>query len=251
MNFIQGLTKLHINQQRQGPGSIDATLNAAKLTGVNAAAPIKIADIGCGTGAAAFDLVQYFINAHITAVDFLPPFLQVLNERARDNKIKHIDTLEASMTDLPFDHEEYDLIWSEGAIYNMGFREGVNKWRPFIKDKGHLVVSEITWLTDERPQAITDYWDEAYPQIATASGKIAQLEAAGYRVKGYFYLDEQCWLANYYGPLEQYYEKFLKDMGGHEELAQQIIDQDTQERELYEQYKDYVSYGVYVAQRFD
>ena len=31
-----------------------------------------------------------------------------------------------------------DLIWSEGAIYNIGFERGLNEWREFLKTGGTL-----------------------------------------------------------------------------------------------------------------
>ena len=34
-----------------------------------------------------------------------------------------VTTLCCSMDNLPFGDEEYDVIWSEGAIYNVGFEE--------------------------------------------------------------------------------------------------------------------------------
>jgi len=37
-----------------------------------------------------------------------------------------------NMENLPFQNEELDLIWSEGAIYNIGFERGLNKWRKFL-----------------------------------------------------------------------------------------------------------------------
>lgn len=244
------LINLHLPQLRQGPGSTEATLAAAKLTGINPSQAISIADIGAGTGASTFDLAKYFINGRVTAVDFLPQFIDTLTARADAQGLgNHITPLVASMTELPFDNDQFDLIWSEGAIYNMGFTEGISAWQPFIKPQGHLVVTEITWLTNARPQALTDYWNNVYPQIATASQKIAQLEQAGYKVKGYFYLDEHCWLDNYYAPLEARHQRFISEAGEHQALAQQVVEADVQEANLYRQYKDYVSYGVYVAQR--
>ena len=250
MTDLDLLINLHLPQQRQGPGSTEATIGAAKLTGINPSQAISIADIGAGTGASTFDLAKYFINGRVTAVDFLPQFIDTLATRANSLGLSnHISPLVASMTELPFDDAQFDLIWSEGAIYNMGFNEGITAWQRFIKPNGHLVVSEITWLTDQRPQALTDYWHREYPQIATASQKIAQLEQAGYRVKGYFYLDEHCWLDNYYAPLAARHEAFVAQQGSHQALAQQIVDADKREADLYKTYKDYVSYGVYVAQR--
>ena len=52
------------------------------------------------------------------------------------------------MDDLPFEREEFDIVWSEGAVYNMGFRKGVNYWKDFIKDGGILAVTELSWITE-------------------------------------------------------------------------------------------------------
>ena len=45
-----------------------------------------------------------------------------LNVRSEKLGVKEkISTIEKSMDDLPFNNEELDIIWSEGAIYNIGF----------------------------------------------------------------------------------------------------------------------------------
>jgi ubiquinone/menaquinone biosynthesis C-methylase UbiE len=63
-----------------------------------------------------------------------------------------------SMDNLPFQSEELDLIWSEGAIYNIGFERGLNEWRRYLKPGGYIAVSESSWFTDERPAEINDFW---------------------------------------------------------------------------------------------
>jgi len=40
-----------------------------------------------------------------------------------------------------------DAVWSEGAIYNIGFEKGVREWRRFLKPGGILAVSELTGRT--------------------------------------------------------------------------------------------------------
>lgn len=65
---------------RQGPGGDAETEQALNLAMIDRAAPLKVADIGCGTGASAL-LLARFLNAQITAVDFLQDFLDVLNEK--------------------------------------------------------------------------------------------------------------------------------------------------------------------------
>ena len=56
---------------------------ALKLSGVDTSAALKVADIGCGTGASTLVLADNLKNAHIKAVDLFPEFLQVLSDRAR------------------------------------------------------------------------------------------------------------------------------------------------------------------------
>ena len=43
--------------------------------------------------------------------------------------------LAASMEDLPFESSYFDLIWSEGAIYNIGFEKGIKTWKPFRRNR--------------------------------------------------------------------------------------------------------------------
>ena len=71
-----------------------------------------------------------------------------LNERARSlNLSDKIITLEKSMDDLSFSEEEFDIIWSEGAIYNIGFQNGIKKWKNYLKTGGCISVSEMTCKT--------------------------------------------------------------------------------------------------------
>jgi ubiquinone/menaquinone biosynthesis C-methylase UbiE len=91
------LIDLHKQGYRQGPGGDAETEQALNLAMVDRAAPLKVADIGCGTGASAV-LLARLLNAHITAVDFLQDFLDVLTERAESFGVaQRISTLACSM----------------------------------------------------------------------------------------------------------------------------------------------------------
>ncbi len=248
MDDYRLLIDLHKQGSRQGPGGDAETEQVLNLAMVDRAAPLKVADIGCGTGASAVLLAQ-LLNAHITAVDFIQDFLDELNERAEKAGVAdRIATLACSMDNLPFTNEELDVIWSEGAIYNMGFEKGVAEWRPFLKSGGLLVASEITWLTDSRPAELQNHWNSEYPEIDVASAKIRVLEKHGYSPIGYFVLPEYCWLSEYYQPMQARFEGFLNRNGNSEE-ARKIVSAEQREIDLYEKHKAYVSYGVYFARK--
>ncbi len=125
-DYLKLLIDLHKGAKRQGPGGDKETTKIIELAQLNHAKQLKIADIGCGTGSASISLAKQ-LDAQITAIDLLPKFIEVLKDKAKKQSLSEkIDTLVCSMEDLPFSCEEYDLIWSEGAIYNMGFEKGVN-----------------------------------------------------------------------------------------------------------------------------
>lgn len=248
MDELALLVDLHKEGLRQGPGSPDSTRRAMRLAGLDASRPLEIADIGCGTGAASLELAR-LPGARITAVDLLPPFLDVLRQRAQAQGLaERITTLEASMEALPFADAAFDVIWSEGAVYHMGFEAGVAAWRRFLRPGGTLALSEITWTTATRPQAITDYWTTQYPEIGTASAKLAVLERHGYRPEGYFLLPADCWLEHYYQPLRARFPAFL-ERHGHSAPARAIVAATEEEITLYREFGQFYSYGMYVATR--
>lgn len=248
MDKLQLLIDLHLPAHRQGPGGETETRRAIELAGLSGQSGLRIADIGCGTGASTLVLART-LDAHITAVDFLPEFLGALNTRAAHAGLaERVSTHKASMEALPFGPDSLDVIWSEGAIYNMGFEAGVRAWRTFLKPGGVLVVSELTWLTDTRPAELDAHWAKAYPEVATASAKMSVLEGNGYTPIGYFTLPEHCWREGYYGPLQQRFPAFLATHQ-HSDTAQALVEEERREIELYECYHPYFSYGFYIARK--
>lgn len=242
------LIDLHKDADRQGPGGDEQTRLALRLADLaDQTEKFSVADIGCGTGPSTMVLAAD-LNAHITAVDLFPDFLSALETRAaRQGLSEKISTLACSMDDLPFAGSSLDIIWTEGSIYNLGFAKGIDYLKQFIKPGGILAVSEITWLTQERPDQLTAHWDSEYPEIGTAAEKIGILEKNGFIVQGYFPLSESCWLDNYYVPMENRFDDFLARHDS--EDARSIVAAERHEIELFRQYHSYFSYGFYVAQK--
>lgn len=248
MNEMELMMRLHLNNKRQGPGSEESTNFALSLANIDKEKLYKIADIGCGTGAQTITLAKA-LKGRIVAVDLFEEFLRKLKEHAQGEKLAaSIETLATSMDELPFEKEDFDIIWSEGAVYNMGFKQGVNYWKQFLKPGGILAVSELSWITNRRPAELENFWNHEYAEMDTASAKISILEEAGYKVLGHFILPDNCWLENYYYPLLDSHEDFLHQFGNME-TARKIVETDQQEADFYKRYRDYYSYGFYIAQK--
>jgi SAM-dependent methyltransferase len=250
MDELSLLIDLHIAADRQGPGGTAETRRAIELSGLSKRKNVKVADIGCGTGASTLVLARD-LDARVVAVDFLSDFLDALRSRAAQAGLaERIDAVNTSMDALPFDADSLDAIWSEGAIYNIGFENGVRMWRPYLKPGGILAVSELTWLTATRPAELEDHWRRHYPEVGTAASKLAVLERNGYAPIGYFVLPEHCWLGGYYRPMQQRFPAFLARHAS-SDAARAVVAAEALEIDLYERYRDFVSYGFYIARKVD
>jgi cyclopropane fatty-acyl-phospholipid synthase-like methyltransferase len=238
------IISFHKKLYRQGPGSDEETLRAIKLTGLSESTELSILDLGCGTGAQTNVLANH-LNGNITALDLFQPFLDELEDRI---KSPNVQTFQGSMDDLPFEKESFNLIWSEGAVYNMGFENGLKYLHPFLKKNGIIALSEITWLTEERPTEIETYWNAEYPAIDSAQGKVQTLHKSGYQLIDHFILSEESWLSNYYGPLEMELAALKQHYSIDKELKE-VIQAYQNEIALYKRFKDYFGYGFYVARK--
>ena len=138
------------NNDRQGPGNIEETLKALSfIDGLTENS--TIADIGCGTGGQTMTLGQN-TPCEIIGIDVWQDFINKFNQNSKNLKLQsRVKGIVGNMENLQFQEEELDLIWSEGAIYNIGFERGLNEWRKFLKMGGYIAVTENTWFREERP----------------------------------------------------------------------------------------------------
>ena len=235
------------NLERQGPGSPKVTTKALSFID-NLSDESRIADIGCGTGGQTMVLAQN-TSGYITGIDLFPVFIDLFNRNSKKidlhDKVKGIV---GSMDNLPFKKEELDLIWSEGAIYNIGFERGLNEWRKFLKPGGYVAVSEASWFTNERPSEINEFWQDAYSGIDTIPNKVEQMQNSGYIPVATFILPENCWTEHFYAPQVSAQEAFLKKYAGNQ-TAEEFIANQQHETKLYYKYKEFYGYVFYIGKK--
>lgn len=232
---------------RQGPGRPEETIRALSfIDGLNQES--KIADLGCGTGGQTLVLAQH-APGQITGLDLFPRFIDLFNANmARHQLQNRVNGVVGSMDQLPFQSEELDLIWSEGAIYNVGFERGLTEWRKFLKPGGYVAVTDASWFTSERPEEIEQFWTEAYPEIDTIPGKVATLQKAGYVPVAAFVLPECCWIEHFYVPQIKAQDLFLKKNAGNA-FAEGLVANERREALLYQQYKSFYGYVFYIGKK--
>jgi len=241
------ICEYYSNVERQGPGSPEVTLKALSFID-NLTGESRIADLGCGTGGQTMVLAQN-TPGHITGIDLFPTFINLFNSNAEKLNFQHrVKGVAGSMDQLSFQEEKLDLIWSEGAIYNIGFERGLSEWRKFLKKGGFIAVSEASWFTEERPAEIEEFWQDAYPGIDTIPNKVTQMQKAGYVPVASFILPENCWTEHFYAPQVAAQETFLVKHAGNE-MARSFIENQRHETQLYFKYKEYYGYVFYIGKK--
>lgn len=235
------------NVERQGPGSPEATLKALSFID-NLNNESSIIDIGCGTGGQTMVLAQ---NApgNFKGLDMFPTFIDLFNANAKKNNLQdRVKGIVGTMMELPFNDEEFDLIWSEGAIYNIGFEKGLNYWNRFLKRGGYIAVTEACWFTETRPEEINSFWNDAYPEIDTISNKVDVMQKAGFIPVATFILGQDCWLENFYDPQSIIQEEFLKKHPGNQN-AKNLVEEMKHEVEMYNKYKEFYGYVFFIGRK--
>ena len=241
------LVEAHIGLERQGPGSPEMTIKALSfldnLDGIS-----RVLDCACGTGGQTMVLARH-IAGDIISVDICPGFINTFNDNAKKlNLQKRVKGMVGSMEALPFQKEEFDLIWSEGAIDCIGFEKGLIHWNGFLKKNGYVAVTCPAWFTDERPADVEKLWTDAGSGLDAIAHHISIMQKTGYSLAAAFALPEKCWTDHYFIPLEAAEKVLLEKYAGNETVAAYVKDA-RYEAELYSKYKQHYGYVFYIGKK--
>ncbi len=232
---------------RQGPGSNAATRQAWDLLGTVPPRP-TVLDIGCGSGMQTLELARLMGDGRIIALDTHQPYLDILHQRAAAEHLDGIiETVNCSMDAMTFAPGTFDGIWSEGAIYIIGFEQGMAICRPLLKPGGYLVVSEITWFTAAPSPELVQFWQDEQMDIRTEEENVQRIDRAGYRCLAHVRLPREAWWDDFYYLLEQKIAPLTrKYRDDPERLA--VVNNQQREIDLYRAYAHQYGYVFYVLQ---
>ena len=205
-----------------------------------------IVDAGCGTGRQTLALAKA-LHSKIHAIDNYEPFLKTLKQLAIEEGVgDNIETHCMDMADIPSVFKNIDLLWCEGAAYNIGFANALSLWLPAIKEKGFLVVSELAWLNASPPQQVKAFFQLGYPDMKDHEQNIQLAKKAGYDVLGTHVLPQNAWVDGYYDELEPKAKSLVK----HEDADVSAFAQETlEEIEVFRTSEGSYGYVFYALQR--
>ncbi len=240
---MEAIFRLFGGLERKGPGSDEVTRQALDLCRPLPPEP-SVVDLGCGAGASALVLANA-LGVPITAIDFSGDFIDEARSRAADAGVSHLVRAEVGdFADLSIPDHSIDLLWSEGAVYNLGWANGLAAWSPLVKPGGFLALSEATWLVDNPPDEAKARWSEWYPGMGTVESNFEAAREAGLKVTGSFTLPRSTW-RDFYAQLIDRCDALEGDAARDDDLRA-IIAETRTEADVYERHGDSYGYVFYV-----
>lgn len=236
--------ELHSGLPQEGPGDNESTLKALRMIQDLPEDP-QILDIGCGPGRQTIVLVKE-THGTVIALDTHQLFLDEVEKRAKAENVDiKIITTKQSMADMDFEKQSFDVIWSEGAIFIIGFEKGLNYWKQFLKPGGYLVISELAWLIDDPPNEAETFFNEGYPDMKKIDENESIIKRSGYELIDRFVLPDTAWMDDYYIPIEKKLS-ILRGKYKGDKQAIKFLDASQEEIEIFRKYSNSYGYLFYV-----
>ncbi|WP_019275185.1 MerR family transcriptional regulator [Vibrio coralliilyticus] len=235
--YMADFEQIFAGLKRLGPGSEQDTLRALSALSQNKGV---LLEVGCGKGIATGVLASHS-EFRITALDNDEASLRSLQEGIPVEK--QVNAICASMTDMPFEAAQFDVIWSEGSAYIMGVENALKSWKAYLKPSGYLVVSDLVWLTDNPDSDVSNFYQKEYPDMMTVDKRIAQMRQAGYEVVETFTLSQQSW-NNFVDPLVSRVDELESSL----QASQALIDMKS-ELHMHQNYLHQYGYQMFVLRK--
>jgi len=112
-----------------------------------------------------------------------------------------------------------------------------------MASNGIAVISEMNYFTNEVPEPVNAFMQNAYPAIKTEPDNSDIINLSGFEVLGVHRLSSKAWWDNYYEPLRNNIEIF-KD--SNDSIMQSVISETEEEMKFFKSYEKVYGYSYYI-----
>ncbi|MBK9519119.1 MAG: class I SAM-dependent methyltransferase [Anaeromyxobacter sp.] len=245
--FWQVFFDLYLALPRQGPGNRASAERALALCGDLPPAP-AVADLGCGVGGQTLLLAE-LTGGTVAAVDSLPAAVERLRAAAAARGLDgRVAAVVGDLARPPLPPQAFDLVWSEGALYNAGLDVALPACRGLLRPGGVVAFTDAVWRVEAPPPQVKASFDFDYPAMGRVPDVLAAIERSGLTLVGHFTLPDEAWWEDFYAPMERRLQELRGRYAGDAE-AQAILDRLALEPELHRRWGHTYAYEFFVARR--
>lgn len=230
---------------RQGPGNRACTARALAFCHDLPPSP-KVLDLGCGVGGQTLHLAELTAGS-IVALDSHAPSIERLRAMVSVRGLAgRIQPIVGDMAEPGLPEASFDLVWSEGALYNIGIDNALRVCRGLLCAGGRLAFTDAVWRKENPPPEVKASFEDDYPTMGRVPDVLAAIERNGFSLIGHFTLPDEAWWEDFYNPMEIRIEE-LRGRYGDDDEALAVLDQLAKEPEMHRRYSDCYAYEFFVA----
>jgi SAM-dependent methyltransferase len=232
---------------RQGPGSRACAAKALALCHDLPPAP-AVLDLGCGVGGQTIHLAE-LTSGSIVALDSHAPSIKRLRATvAARGLAERIRPVVGDMASPGLPAASFDLVWSEGALYNIGIENALRICHGLLRPGGYLAFTDAVWRKENPPPEVKASFEDDYPTMGRVPDVLAAIARRGFSLIDHFSLPDAAWWDDFYAPMQQHIED-LRSRYADDGEALAVLDQLAQEPAMHRRHSDYYAYEFFVVRR--
>jgi SAM-dependent methyltransferase len=234
---------------RQGPGNRTCAAKALALCRDLPPSP-AVLDLGCGVGGQTLHLAE-LTSAAIVAVDSHAPSIERLSATVVERGLsQQVSPVVGDMANLGLPPASFDLVWSEGALYNIGIENALRLCHELLRPGGYLAFTDAVWRKENPPPEVKASFELDYPSMGRVPDVLAAIERCGFSLIGHFTLPDEAWWDDFYTPMQRRIEE-LRNRYADDGEALAVLAQLAQEPEMHKKHSDYYAYEFFVVRRVE
>jgi ubiquinone/menaquinone biosynthesis C-methylase UbiE len=247
--FMQIFFEVFETLPRQGPGNRASTAQALAQCRELPSSP-SVIDLGCGIGGQTLHLAE-LTPGSIVAVDSHAPSIDRLRARVAEQGLsQRISPVVGNLSNLEQPASSFDLVWSKGALYNIGLGNALGTCHRLLRPGGYLAFTDAVWRNENPPPEVKAIFDSDYPTMGRVPDALALIESRGFSLVDHFTLPDEAWWDEFYTPMQDRIEELRRHYADDEESLA-VLGVLAEEPGMYEKFSDYFAYEFFVTRRVE